>query len=54
MFVRYEINALRFDEKSFFRTVLISSPHWDYERYDESFSEKKKKFKYNKKNSSEV
>ena len=25
-----DINALRFDEKSFFNTTLGFSPHWDY------------------------
>ena len=27
--LRPEINALRFDEKSFFNTILGFSPHWD-------------------------
>ena len=28
--LRPDINALRFDEKSFFNTILGFSPHWDY------------------------
>ena len=35
-----EINALRFDEKSFFCNVLGFSPYWDYKSYDENFSVK--------------
>ena len=27
--LRPDINALKFDEKSFFKTILGFSPHWD-------------------------
>ena len=30
MTLRTDINAFRFDEKSFFNTILGFSPHWDY------------------------
>ena len=29
LIVRYEIIALRFNEKSFFNTILGFAPHWD-------------------------
>ena len=42
--LRPDITALRFDEKSFFNTILGFSPHWDYKNiasYDgEYYSEK--------------
>ena len=42
--LRPDIKALRFDEKSFFNTILGFSPHWDYKKiasYDtEYYSEK--------------
>ena len=40
MILRYEINALRFDEKSFFSTISGFSPYWDYKSFDENFGEK--------------
>ena len=45
---RPDINALRFDEKSFFNTFLGFSPHWDYRNiasYDcEYYSEENRNF----------
>ena len=38
--VRYEINALRFDEKSFFSTISGFPPYWDYESHNEYPAEK--------------
>ena len=40
MVVRHEIKALRFDEKSFFNTILGLSPYWDYKSCNEYFGEK--------------
>ena len=37
---RYEINALRFDEKSFFNTILGFPPYWDYKSCNEHVGEK--------------
>ena len=38
--VRYEINALRFDEKSFFSTILSFPPYWNYKSHNEYVAEK--------------
>ena len=38
--VRYGIIAIRFDEKSFFNTVLGFTPGWDYKRYNRYTSQK--------------
>ena len=38
--VRSGIIAIRFDEKSFFSTILGFTSHWDYEHYNEDFSQK--------------
>ena len=38
--VRYGIIAIRFDEKSFFNTVLGFTPGWDYKRYNKYISQK--------------
>ena len=50
--LRPEINALRFDEKSFFSTILGFSAHWDYKNIASSeieyYSEKKQKIEHNK------
>ena len=40
LIVRYEINVLRFDEKSFFSTILGFPPYWDYESHNEYVAEK--------------
>ena len=40
MIVRHEINALRFDVKAFFSTILGLSLYWDYKSYNEYFGEK--------------
>ena len=40
LIVRYEINALRFDEKSFFSTILIFPPYWDDKSHNEYVAEK--------------
>ena len=44
--VRPAKRAPRFDEKSFLKTILGFNPHWDYEHYNESISEKNYKFRY--------
>ena len=33
--VRPGIKAIKFDEKSFFSTILGFDPHWDYKHYNE-------------------
>ena len=38
--VRPGIIAIRFDEKSFFSTVLAFTPAWDYKHYNEYTSQK--------------
>ena len=38
--VRAGIIAIRFDEKSFFGTVLGFTPGWDYKHYNECISQK--------------
>ena len=38
--VRSEIKAIRFDEESFFNTVLGFTPGWDYKHYNEYISRK--------------
>ena len=48
--LRPDITALRFDEKSFFKTILGFSPHWDYKNiasYDREYYCEKKKLEYN-------
>ena len=40
LIVRHEINARRFDEKSFFNTILGFSSCWDLKRYDEYLGKK--------------
>ena len=40
LIVSYEINALRFDEKSFFSTILGFPPYWDYKSHNEYVAEK--------------
>ena len=37
--VRYDVNALRFDEKLFFSTVLGVPPNWGYKSYNEYVDE---------------
>ena len=42
--LRRDINALRFDGKSFFNTILCFSPHWDFKNiasYDREFYSEK-------------
>ena len=34
------IIAIKFDEKSFFSTILGFNPHWDYKHYNEYISQK--------------
>ena len=34
------IIAIKFDEKSFFGTILGFQPHWDYEHYNEYIRQK--------------
>ena len=38
--VRYRIIAIRFDERSFFNTVLGFTPGWDYKQYNKYTSQK--------------
>ena len=38
--VRSGIIAVRFDEESFFSTILGFKPYWDYKHYDENISQK--------------
>ena len=38
--VRPDIMVIRFDEKSFFRTLLGLNPHWDLKHYNEYISRK--------------
>ena len=38
--VRNGIIAIRFDEKSFFNTILGFNPNWDYKHYNEYISQK--------------
>ena len=38
--VRPGIKSIRFDDKSFFNTVLGFTPDWDYKSYNEHFSQK--------------
>ena len=38
--VRFGIIAIRFDEKSFFSTILGFAPGWDYKHYNEYISQK--------------
>ena len=38
--VRYGIIAIRFDEKSFFSTILGFTPGWDYKHYNQYLSQK--------------
>ena len=40
LFVRYSITAMRFDEKSFFSTILGFTPGWDYKHYNKYISQK--------------
>ena len=40
MVVRYGVIAIRFDEKSFFSTVLGFIPGWDYKHYNKNTSQK--------------
>ena len=40
LIVRYEINALRFEEKSFFSTILGFPPYWDFKSHNEYVAEK--------------
>ena len=40
MLVRFGIMAIRFDEKSFFNTVLGFTPGWDYKHYNKYTSQK--------------
>ena len=40
MVARSGIIAVRFDEKSFFNTVLGFTPGWDYKHYNEYISQK--------------
>ena len=40
LIVRYEIKAMRFDEKSFFSTILGFPPYWDYKSHNEYVEEK--------------
>ena len=40
MVVRYGIIAIRFDEKSFFSTILGFTPGWDYKHYNQYLSQK--------------
>ena len=40
LIVRREINAMRFDGKSFFSTILGFPPYWDYKSYIEDVGEK--------------
>ena len=40
LIVSHKINALRFDEKSFFSTILGFPPYWDYKSYKEYVGEK--------------
>ena len=39
-FVRPDIIASRFDEKSFFNSILVFNAHWDYKHYKEYISPK--------------
>ena len=38
--VRLGIIAIRFDEKSFFSTILVFNPHWDYKHFKNYTSKK--------------
>ena len=38
--VKFGIIAIRFDEKSFFSTVLGFTPGWDYKHYNKNTSQK--------------
>ena len=40
LIVGSEINTLRFDEKSFFNTILGLAPYWDYKNHNEYVGEK--------------
>ena len=40
MVVRSGIIAIRFDEKSFFSTILGFTPGWDYKHYNQYLSQK--------------
>ena len=40
LIVRSGIKDLRFDEKSFFSTILGFTPGWDYKHYNENISQK--------------
>ena len=40
IFVRHEINAMKFDGKSCFSTISGFSPFWDFKSFAEYFSEK--------------
>ena len=40
MLVRSGIIAIRFDEKSFFSTILGFTPGWDYKHYNQYISQK--------------
>ena len=40
LIVGSEINALRFDEKSFFSTILGLTPYWDFKSHNEYVGEK--------------
>ena len=37
--VRPGILAIRFDEQSFFATILGFAPHWDYKHYNKYFTQ---------------
>ena len=38
--VKIGIIAIRFDEKSFFSTILCFTPGWDYKHYNKNISQK--------------
>ena len=40
LIVRYEINALRFGEKTFLSTILCFPPYWDHKTFIEYVGEK--------------
>ena len=43
--VKSGIIAVKFDEKSFFSTILVFNPYWDYKHYIEHISQKIVNFK---------
>ena len=40
LLVRPKILAIRFNEKSFFNTILGFTPHWDFKSYNDYISQK--------------